>query len=78
MNFNDACNLWIERVGPFDWKQCCDQHDLDYAHQVAKAVADARLEHCVDAILPGMGTIMWLGVALFGVFWYVAARKKHQ
>ena len=77
MNFNDACTDWIERIGPFDFKNCCVQHDLDYAHQVAKAVADARLEHCVDAILPGMGLIMWLGVTLFGALWYVAARKKH-
>ena len=76
MNFNDACNLWIERIGPFDFKNCCVQHDLDYLHQIGKALADARLEHCVNAILPGMGTIMFIGVTLFGALWYAAARRK--
>jgi hypothetical protein len=79
VNFNDACTLWIEHIGPFDWRQCCVQHDADYAHQVAKAIADARLETCVNGILPFMGTVMWLGVTVLGAFWYAAvARKRHQ
>lgn len=76
MNFNDACNLWIERLGPFDWKQCCVQHDFDYGHQVLKTIADVKLEQCVNAVLPGMGLIMWIGVTIFGGLWYVMAKRK--
>ena len=72
----NACTLWIDRLGPWNWHACCVQHDFDYGHQVAKAVADARLEHCVNAILPDMGTLMWLGVTIFGGIWYAAARRR--
>lgn len=72
----NACTLWFDRLGPWNWHQCCVQHDLDYAHHIGKALADARLEQCVEAILPGMGWIMWLGVTIFGGFWYAMIKYK--
>ena len=74
----NACTLWFDSLGPWNWHNCCVKHDFDYAHQVGKALADAKLEHCVDAILPGMGVVMWLGVTVFGIFWYLRARLKKQ
>lgn len=73
-----ACTLWLDHIGPFDWRQCCAQHDHDYAVGVVKAIADAHLERCVDAVLPGMGIVMFVGVVLFGGFWYAAAQAKRQ
>lgn len=77
MNFNDACTLWFEQFGPWNWSRCCVAHDLDYWLQVEKALADARLAHCVNNILPGMGSIMWLGVTIFGGLFYARAAAKH-
>jgi hypothetical protein len=76
MNFNGACTLWFSSIGPWSWEKCCETHDLDYGHQIAKAIADAKLEHCVDAILPGMGFVMWVGVTVFGGLWYALARRR--
>ena len=69
-----TCGLIRSEVGT--GRPAAFQHDLDYLHQIGKALADARLEHCVNAILPGMGTIMFIGVTLFGALWYAAARRK--
>lgn len=72
----NACTLWFSSIGPWNWNACCQVHDHDYAIGTVKAIADARLEHCVDAILPGMGVVMWVGVAVFGGLWYAMARRK--
>lgn len=73
----NACTLWFDHIGPWNWNACCVQHDADYAALVPKAIADAHLEHCVDAILPGMGLVMWLGVTAFGWLWYAMAKRRH-
>ena len=76
--FNNACTLWFDKIGPWDWHACCVQHDLDYHNQIGKALADLKLETCVDHILPYMGDIMWFAVTLVGIFWYAAAAKKRD
>jgi LPXTG-motif cell wall-anchored protein len=70
--------MWFDSLGPFNWHSCCVQHDFDYGHQIGKAIADAHLEACVNAALPGMGTLMWAGVALLGGIWYAAAKRKRS
>lgn len=72
----DACTLWFDSLGPWNWHTCCVQHDIDYAALIGKALADARLEHCVNAVLPGMGFLMWFGVTVFGGLWYLHARMQ--
>lgn len=74
---SDGCTFWLNRLGPYDWRNCCVQHDWDYSHLVPKWTADAHLAHCVNAILPSMGTLMWLGVATFGCLWYLKAVINH-
>lgn len=71
-----ACTLWFDSLGPWNWHACCVQHDFDYVHQIGEALANVRLERCVDAVLPGMGVVMWLGVTLFGGIWYALARRE--
>lgn len=71
-----ACTLWFDSLGPWNWGACCRAHDWAYAVGVPKALADATLERCVDAVLPGMGVVMWLGVTLFGGIWYALARRE--
>ncbi len=74
----NACTFWIDRLLWWDWHACCVRHDLDYASLVPKALADERLKLCVDAILPGMGDVMWFGVAVFGGLWYAMAQAKRR
>lgn len=73
----NACNLWFDQLGPLNWHQCCVQHDIDYGMQIGKVLADAKLGACVNAVLPGMGSIMWLAVTIFGGFWYGAAAARY-
>ena len=73
---DNACTLWFDRLLWWDWHACCVQHDWDYAHLVPKDVADAALGACVNAVLPGMGSIMWAGVAVFGGLWYAMAVRR--
>ena len=71
----DGCTLWIDGV----WRACCDAHDLAYASGVDKALADVLLRDCVSATgFPLMGWIMFLGVTLFGGFFYARHRRKNS
>ena len=75
----DYCTLWIDGLLWWNWGACCAQHDADYSLGVVKALADEKLRLCVNSVLAPMGDIMWLGVTLFGGFWYAeAARKRAQ
>lgn len=76
LHFNGDCTLWLDRLLWWDWSGCCWVHDRDYAMLIPKAVADLRLRLCVDRVLPGMGDVMWLGVALFGGAWYAKAQAQ--
>lgn len=71
----NACSLWFDHFFIWNWHQCCVQHDLDYGAHIGKALADEKLAACVNAILPGMGTIMFIGVTLFGWLWYYRAKR---
>lgn len=75
----NVCTFWFDKIGKWDWTQCCAQHDMDYAlGNIPKALADQHLEQCVNNVLPFMGTIMFIGVSVFGIFWWNAARKKDK
>lgn len=73
-----ACTLWFGHLGPFSWEACCRTHDQLYASgAMPKAAADYLLEACVNHVLPGMGTLMFIGVTLGGwLFWWAARRKR--
>lgn len=67
------------------WADCCQAHDLAYAAQVGKELADAALFQCVSASAsaPVMaaasavaGGLMWLGVRVFGRRFYKKADPK--
>ena len=38
-------------------------------------IADEILRMCVNLVLPGMGDVMWVGVAIFGGLWYAMAKR---
>lgn len=74
----NACTWWIDRLLWWDWSACCRAHDWAYGVGLPQALADTYLGMCVDAVLPGMGFLMWLGVSLLGWVWYaLAARRRH-
>lgn len=75
-SFNTDCTLWFDRILWWDWSSCCVQHDYDYSIQVLKALADEKLRACANAVLAGMGNIMWIGVSAFGGIWYAKSRQK--
>lgn len=50
----DHCTLWPDRLGGFDWAACCAAHDVDYAEQVDRLLADDRLWSCVTQSLPAV------------------------
>jgi len=72
--FEPPCSWWFNRwPGGRDWRHCCAAHDRDYdrfelAYDRAafRLMADQELRDCVNAVLPGMGAIMYVGVRLFG------------
>jgi hypothetical protein len=77
----NACSLWFDSIGPWNWHQCCVLHDQLYASGiVTKMAADAALEHCVNAILPGMGAVMFLGVStpIGWLFWWRARLRNRR
>lgn len=79
---NNYCTDWFDRIPPLhlDWSHCCYQHDLDYTHLINKFVADWHLVSCVIStngpLATGFAILMWLGVTIFGVFYYLRALLK--
>lgn len=71
----NACTLWFDRLLWWDWHACCVQHDQNYATLMPKEIADEILRGCVNLVLPGMGDVMWVGVAIFGGLWYAMAKR---
>lgn len=75
--FKEPCSFWPNLWGKYDWSHCCNKHDADYngfdyhydsvAYRLMK---DIELKECVNAVLPGMGDTMFIGVRLFGWFFY--------
>jgi lysozyme len=69
----DGCTDFIQG----NWRTCCDVHDLSYAVQLPKAVADASLAQCVaDHGHSFIAVIMWVGVTVFGGWFYARARRR--
>lgn len=67
------CTLWWDGV----WSHCCQVHDMAYGLGLDKFQADLDLAVCVAQTGNlGMGVIMFLGVAILGVFFYPWSKKK--
>ena len=71
--FQEPCTLWFNRWGKRDWGHCCEQHDsgyggfeLAYDRAAYRLMCDEALRDCVDKEMPGMGSLMFRGVRLFG------------
>jgi hypothetical protein len=76
----DYCTLFPEGW----WAHCCQAHDLAYANQVSRAVADLDLFWCVmdsapNTLLLGatmlISGLMYLGVTVFGNYFYKRAKR---
>jgi LPXTG-motif cell wall-anchored protein len=72
-SFNTGfCTLWWDGV----WAQCCEVHDIAYAAGVDKFQADLGLGICVAQTGHfWMGVVMFLGVSIFGYFFYNRKKK---
>lgn len=67
------CTLWWDGV----WGKCCELHDIAYSMNFDKFQADLELGLCVAQTGNiGMGILMFIGVAVFGVFFYPWFKKK--
>lgn len=73
-NFNAGdCTLWWDGV----WAHCCQIHDTAYAAGLNKFQADLDLGICVaQSGHFWMGLTMFLGVSIFGIFFYRKNRKE--
>lgn len=79
----DGCTLWLDGLGPYDWRHCCDIHDLAYYELAPKLDADLALAGCVleaggPILGPLMATVMFAGLTLFGWVWYEKAKSKRR
>lgn len=45
-----------------------EQFELDYDRAAYQLMCDEELRDCVNEVMPGMGTLMFKGVHLFGRF----------
>lgn len=73
----DNCTGWFEGT----WTHCCAAHDLSYANPaIDRLTADIELARCVAATSGGpiMGSVMFVGVALFGWFFRRKAIQRSQ
>jgi hypothetical protein len=67
------CTLWWDGV----WGKCCEIHDLAYSVGLDKLQADIDLGLCVAQTGNiGIGILMFIAVAIFGVFFYPWSKKK--
>lgn len=75
--FLEPCTWWFNCWGSRNWEHCCKAHDrgwgncdLQYDKAAWKLMCDEELRDCVNKEMPGMGTIMFLGVTFPGWFVY--------
>ena len=74
MNKPDHCTGWFEGT----WAHCCKKHDDAYAASVDRLLADEALRACVDAAgHPVMALVMFVGVYVFGRFFYGVPQNKN-
>jgi hypothetical protein len=65
---SDICSRWPDGA----WGSCCMEHDIKYwcgGGSADRLAADQGLRTCVDAVKPGMGTLMFWGTRISGVSW---------
>lgn len=79
----DGCTMWFDRIGPADWRHCCDAHDLAYYELAPKLDADFALAACVfeaggPIIGPVMAALMLAGLIAFGWIWYAKAQRERD
>lgn len=73
----DGCTI----APDFNFRSCCDQHDMHYRLQVAsRSEADRELRDCIIAHgHPILGWAYWLAVRLFGwLFWKDYETRNRQ
>lgn len=71
----DGCTGFFDGV----WRHCCDIHDIDYTLGVDKLFADLKLAACVaDTGNPVIAIVMFLGVSIFGGFFYFRHRRRNK
>lgn len=77
----DYCTLFPEGW----WSHCCAAHDAAYDLQLSRLIADTDLLQCVvgsagSTTLAGIsglvGGIMYLGVRIFGNYFYKRSKKR--
>ena len=66
---SDGCSCWPDS----NWVECCVRHDLVYwkgGTREERLAADLILKECVsEKSRPILGTLMYFGVRLGGVWW---------
>lgn len=69
----NGCDGWFDSLGPWNWRHCCDAHDIAYStggEAILRLAADANLVSCVNQVLTPMGFVMGAGVFAFGWLFY--------
>ncbi|MBU1557573.1 hypothetical protein KKC45_01275 [Patescibacteria group bacterium] len=65
----DGCTLWPDSLLNYSWQDKCIEHDIQYwvgGTEEERDLADLRLRDDVNGVLPGMGSIVYLGVRAGG------------
>ena len=69
----NSCTLFPD----LSWKNCCKQHDVDYERQVvSRKEADKKLFICVKSKCKIVAPIMYIGVRVFGWYFWNKAKEK--
>lgn len=59
------------------WSECCRHHDVAYAKQtVSRKEADKMLYNCVKSKCKVIAPIMYIGVRMFGLYFWNKAKDK--
>ena len=77
----DYCTLFFDKIKDYDISGCCLIHDEDYEDvDVTRKESDDHLRQCVNNTTgTKLGTLMFLGVRLFGwIFWYWHRLKSRK
>lgn len=67
--WSDGCTLWPDSVLGIDWQDSCIKHDISYwlgGGEDERLIADKKLRDEINAIIPGIGNIVYLGVRIGG------------
>lgn len=70
----DGCTGFLDGIGEWSWRQCCDAHDVAYGALMDRATADWDLATCVagsGAPLAFLAAfVMWVALRIFGLPFY--------